>query len=590
LSRPRRVVPTTSSTRPGRADAPPERALVTSALPYANGHVHIGHLAGAYLPADIYVRFLRAWGSDVAFICGSDEHGAPITVAAEKEGVSPKAITDRYHAADDAAFRAARVEFDIYHRTSDPRHHANSRHFFTKLDEHGYISRRETEQLFCENCRRFLPDRYVEGLCPHCGAGGARGDQCEDCGKVIDALKLADPRCKICGEKPTARKTTHWFLKLDEFAERLSEWLDGHPEWRANVRQAARGWIAEGLRERPITRDLSWGVEVPLEEAKGKVLYVWFDAPIGYLTFTQVWADSLNQPDRWKDFWRDPGSRIVHFIGKDNIPFHAIIWPAMIMGIDDGTQLPSNVVGNEYLNFGAGKFSKSAGRVIRVSEFAEAFGSNALRYYVTAVMPETSDSEFTWEDFQARYNELADCLGNFCHRGLSFAKKWLGGRLPEATDLTAPDRAGSSGRRRRPDQALLEEIRLARDEVASELRRFRFRAALNRVMDLARAGNRHFDEREPWKTRKSDLADCARAIAASLAVTRALAALLGPFLPDAAESLIRSLGEAAPATGAGSWKKVGEGELPFGAALGEPEVLFPKLRDEDFQERIGSLA
>ena len=568
-----------------RLAAPPERALVTSALPYANGHAHIGHLAGAYLPADVYVRFLRAWGSDVAFICGSDEHGVPTTLTAEREKTTPQAVIDRYHSANDAAFKSARVDFDIYSRTTEPRHIDETHHFFRRLHEGGHITKRETEQQFCGTCGRFLPDRYVEGRCPHCDAEGARGDQCDACGHLIDALRLISPKCKICGTAPEVRKTTHWFLRLQDFSEPLREWLEGKADWRANVRNTALGWITEGLRERPITRDLSWGVRlpedvVPAEEAEGKVIYVWFDAPIGYLTFTKIWAEKKGEPDRWRDYWLDPATPIIHFIGKDNIPFHAITWPAMMMGARDDEfpfQLPNAVVANEYLNFGAGKFSKSAGRVIRVSDFVREFGSDALRYYIAAVMPESSDSEFTWEDFRARYTELADVLGNFCHRGLSFAKKRFDGRFPEAADPAEADRA------------LLEEVRGARDDVADELTRFRFRAALGRVMDLARAGNRHFDERKPWETRKTDPADCARAIAASLAVTRALAVLIGPFLPDAAESLAKSLGGAAPETGAGPWRSIGEGGLPFGARLGEPEVLFPKLDESDFAGRVKSV-
>jgi methionyl-tRNA synthetase len=580
---------------------------VTSALPYANGHVHLGHLAGAYLPADIYVRYLRARGVDVAFICGSDEHGVPITVTAEKEGTAPRAVIDRYHAANDRAFRAARVEFDVYHRTSAPEHHEETQEFFRRLHRHGHIVRRETEQLYCERCGRFLPDRYVEGACPHCGAPGARGDQCDACGKVVDALGLGEPRCKICGAAPVVRRTVHWFLRLGDFAERLREWIverkawrgTDYETWRSNVRRGALGWIEEGLRDRPITRDLTWGVAlptdvIPKEEAEGKVVYVWFDAPIGYLTFTKIWAERAGRD--WRDFWCDPETPIVHFIGKDNIPFHAITWPAMIMGWNEGLdegerelQLPATVVANEYLNLGAGKFSKSEGRLIGISDFiaklgrefgdaagagtAEAIASDAVRYYLTVNAPETSDTEFTDEGFNARYNELADVLGNFCHRGLSFAKKRFGGRVPEAREIAGADRA------------LLRSIVEARDGIGRDLARFRFRSAVGRLMELAREGNRHFDSRAPWASFKSDRDDCAAAIAASLGTVRALAVLMAPFLPESSKTLSGVFGER-PAER--SWDGVGAEPAPAGLALGELRMLFPKFAPKGSRLRAGT--
>jgi len=561
------------------ADAPaglPKRALVTSALPYANGHVHIGHLAGAYLPADIYARYLRARGVEVAFICGSDEHGAPTTIAADAEGVTPGEIVDRYHPANGAAFEAARVEFDIWGRTSSARNHENAQYFFKRLHDGGHISKKESEQFYCATCERFLADRYVEGTCHHCGEAGARGDQCDKCGRLIDALKLGEPKCKICGSTPEVRKTTHWYFKLCDFQESLTEWLESKTDWRMNVRQGAMGWLREGLRERAITRDLAWGIKVPLDDpdAEGKVLYVWFDAPIGYLTFTQQWAEDEGTPERWKDFWRDPECPIAHFIGKDNIAFHAITWPAMLMGAEDDTQLPSWVVANEYLNLGEGKFSKSLGRVIRIADFAREFGSDGLRYHITAIAPESSDSEFTWEDFRQRYGELAGTLGNLCHRGLTFAAKRMGGRFPPVDRLTDADREA------------LALVRSARDAAGKSLLRFRFKEALGHVMELARAGNRHFDERAPWQSRKTDMPDCEAAIAASLGIVRGLATLVHPFLPDAAERLARSLGAAAPEIGPGSWDSAGEGDLPAGAQLGEPEVLFPKLDDDEFAAKV----
>jgi methionyl-tRNA synthetase len=556
---------------------PPKRALVTSALPYANGHVHIGHLAGAYLPADVYVRYLRARGCEVAFICGSDEHGVPATIAADREGVTPREIIDRYHPANGAAFEAARVEFDYWGRTSSERHHENSQYFFKRLHEGGHISKKESEQLYCAECGRFLADRYVEGTCHHCGRPGARGDQCDKCGRLIDALKLGEPKCKICGSAPEMRKTIHWYFKLGDFQDRLTEWLESKTKWRMNVRQGAMGWLKEGLRERAITRDLTWGIKVPLDDpdAEGKVLYVWFDAPVGYLTFTQQWAEEKGAPDSWEAFWRDPECPIAHFIGKDNIAFHAITWPAMLMGADDGTQLPASVVANEYLNLGEGKFSKSLGRVIRIADFAREFGSDALRYHITTIAPESSDSEFTWEDFRQKYSDLAGTLGNLCHRGLTFASKRMGGRFPPTDKLTDADREA------------LALVRSTRDAAGASLLRFRFKEALSHVMELARAGNRHFDERAPWQSRKTDMPDCEAAIAASLGIVRGLATLVWPFLPEAAERLARSFGAAAPEVGPASWDSAGQGDLPAGAELGEPEVLFPKLDDAEFAAKVG---
>jgi len=562
---------------PDRPAGLPKRALVTSALPYVNGHVHIGHLAGAYLPADTYVRYLRARGAEALFVCGSDEHGAPTTIAADAEGVTPGEIIDRYHPANGAAFEAARVEFDIWGHTSSARNHENAQYFFKRLHERGHISKKESEQLYCATCGRFLADRYVEGTCHHCGEAGARGDQCDECGRLIDALKLGDPKCKICSATPEVRRTTHWYIKLGDFQDSLTEWLESKTEWRMNVRQGAMGWLKEGLRERAITRDLAWGIKVPLDDpdAEGKVLYVWFDAPVGYLTFTQQWAEQKGTPDKWKDFWRDPECPIAHFIGKDNIAFHAITWPAMLMGADDGTQLPSWVVANEYLNLGEGKFSKSLGRVIRIADFAREFGSDALRYHMTAIAPESSDSEFTWEDFRQRYGDLAGTLGNLCHRGLTFAKKWLGNRFPSAE---------ATGR----DSDAIGEVNAQWLLVIQNLDSFRFKSALSHVMEIARIGNRHFDERAPWKTRKSDPKDCEAALATSLTIIRSLSVVLHPFLPDAAERLARSLGQAALPLGPGSWEPQGGGIMspPAGAELGEPEVLFPKLDDTEFAAKV----
>ena len=545
------------------------RVLVTSALPYANGRIHIGHLAGAYLPADIYVRYLRMKGAEVVYVCGSDEHGVPITIAAEKEGVGPQEIVNRFHCANARAFEEARISFDIYDRTTNMRHHELSQKYFARLLENGHIEKKETEQLHCPNCRRFLPDRYVEGICPHCRAPGARGDQCDRCGRVVDPLKLGEPNCQICGARPEVRKTTHWFLKLGDFSERLREWIESHTEWRDNVRLFSLNWIKEGLRSRAITRDLDWGVPVPLDEARGKVIYVWFDAPIGYVSFTQEWAEWQNEPEKWRDYWQSDESEVIHFIGKDNIPFHAISWPAMIMGVNDGTRIPSNIVASEYLTFATGdKLSKSRGKVLEVLDFVEAFGPDYLRYYLTANAPEARDTAFSWDDLRRRVNnELNDVLGNFVHRTLSFVRRYLQARVPEA-------------KARDSDRRALRAIGETAGEVGKELEGFRFRSALSKVIAVARLGNRFFEERQPWATRKSSPEECAAAMNTCVQLVRGLSDLLEPFLPDASNRLRVYLGKAASETPV-SWDSIGRDEAPAGAALGKPRVLFRKLEDAD---------
>jgi len=555
-----------------------ERILVTSALPYANGRIHIGHIAGAYLPADTYVRYKKMTGADVIYIGGSDEHGVPTTLAAEAAGLTSQELVDRYHFANEAAFAALGIDYDIYGRTTWPEHYENTQAFFTKLLEGGHIEARETEQLYCSSCGRFLPDRYVEGTCHHCAAPGARGDQCDACGKLIDALKLVDPVCKICGSTPEARKSTHWFLKLGDFEPRLREWIASHGEWRNNVTRFTKGWFDEGLRARAITRDLDWGVPVPLEEARGKVIYVWFDAPIGYLTNTQVWAREQGEAEKWREYWQSEDCRMIHFIGKDNIPFHAITWPAMLMGVAD-YNLPDCVVANEYLNFKGGKFSKSLGNMIAVEDFLKHFPPDVLRFYLTVSAPETADSDFTWEDFQQRVNtQLADVLGNFIHRTLTFAAKYFKGAVP--------DRGNPPSR----EQAACALISVAAEKCGDELERFRCRAAFEHVMELAREGNRLFDESKPWVTRKEDLRRCASSIHVCLQIVRGLAALIRPFMPHAADRLRKMLGQAALDTGPGSWQKIGRELITGGMPMGKPEVPFKKYDPDEIEALDAQIA
>lgn len=557
------------------------RTLVTSALPYANGPIHIGHLAGAYLPADIYVRYLRMTGAEVVFICGSDEHGVPITLRALEEGVTPQQVIDRFHAMNEQAFRDAGMSFDIYGRTSWPEHHETTQQFFRRLFDGGHIEKRATLQYYSEKMGMFLPDRYVEGVCPKCGNCNARGDQCDNCGTSYDVTELKEPRSAVPGDgsTPVLRETMHWFLRLDHFQERLQEMLAPRSDWRRNTLGTALGWLREGLQPRCVTRDTEWGVRIPLDDpdAQGKRIYVWFDAPIGYVTNTQVWAREHGDPDGWKRYWKDPACRVVHFIGKDNIPFHAITFPAMLLGQGDFIT-PDIVVANEFLNYlragesAAAKFSKSRGTVVEVSFFVATYGADRLRYYLTAIAPETADSEFSWLDFMHRTNgEIADVFGNFVHRSLTFAVKTFEGRMPPA---------GSSGD---ADRAALGAVATARDEVGRLLDRFQLRQAQSAMLDLARLGNRYFDEQQPWVSRKQNPERCATTLHVCLQIAGGLARLSAPFLPGSATRLARMLGMS-DHDGAGAWQRIGVDWIAAGAQLGTPEILFPKLEPKDIPE------
>ena len=565
-----------------------KKVLVTSALPYANGRVHIGHLAGAYLPSDIYVRWLRLKGCDVRYICGSDEHGVPITLTALKRKTTPQLVVDEFHAANGAAFEAADVKFDIWGRTSSAEHHALTQQFFTRLYNKGYIEKRTTQQLYSEKSKMFLPDRYVEGECPVCHDANARGDQCDKCGSTYEVTELIKPRVAIEGDgsTPVLKSTAHWFLKLDAFSDRLKQWVathaDGTPQtWRVNAQREANSWLKRGLQPRAITRDTSWGVEIPLPEdadAPGKRLYVWFDAPIGYVTFTQQLFAKEGTPERWKEFWQNPDAEIINFIGKDNIPFHAITWPAMQIGANEDVpagekpyQLVTQVVSNEFLNLGEDKFSKSRGNIIEIGWFAEKYGSEALRYYLTAVAPEGSDSTFTWDDFLQRYNgELADILGNYVHRVVTFAVNKLGAKVPEVSDLGT-------------HSAFAAETQTAVSMTGALLDGFQFRNAISTVIASARAGNVYFDSNAPWKSIKSDPAECNRLIYVCLCRAAAIGLMLRPFLPKSAAAILKNFG-LENAFAAGSSNLRAEDVVKPGATINKPEVLFKKLEAKDLPQ------
>lgn len=558
-----------------------ERTIITGALPYANGHIHLGHIAGAYLPADIYARFKRLCGHPLLYICGSDEYGVPITLTALKEGCSPQEVIDRYHAANDESFARLGISFDIYGRTSWPIHTETTQAFFLNLYQGGHIEKRDMELWYSELSDRFLPDRYVRGICPKCGFEEATGDECENCGAQYSANDLIAPKANIPGDSstPILKKTVHWFLRLPDFTAELKSWLDSHPEWRANVKGIAYSWV-EDLRARCITRDTDWGVPIPLDDpdTAGKRFYVWFDNAIGYVTNTRQYYLDRDEPTGWERWWKDPKSRLIHFIGKDNVPFHAVMFPTYLMGQGDYI-LADNVVGNEYLNIlnretgKTEKGSKSKGNMISVRWFTSRFSTDAIRYYLCSIMPESRDAAFDWDDFYGRYNgELSNVVGNFIHRSLTMTVKNFEARVPEPGPLDDDDRA------------MLAAIPEQLDAVAEALENFRFRQGLERFVELARKANVYFDGKQPWITRKTDLERTATTLYVCCQVVRALCAAMAPFVPDGAQRLAKVIGislpEGGPDGGVDGWT-AGKERLPAGSPLHEPEVLFPKL-DKDY--------
>lgn len=566
-----------------------KRTLVTSALPYANGHIHLGHIAGAYLPSDIFVRYKRLRGERVLFIGGSDEYGVPITMTALKEGISPQEVIDRYHAANAEAFAAAGISYDIYGRTSWPIHIDTVQAFFTKLYTRGNIVKQTMKLWYSEQSKMFLPDRYVKGECPKCGYAEACGDECEACGAQYASEDLVNPRTNIPGDTstPVLSDTAHWFLRLQDFTDRLRAWVDTHPEWRANTRGIAMGWIND-LHARCITRDTDWGVPIPLQDcdAREKRLYVWFDNVIGYITNTRQWAlDAGLGEDGWLPWWKDKDTRLLHFIGKDNVPFHAVIFPAMLMGQEDYI-MAGNVIANEYFNVfnrttgKAEKGSKSKGNMISVRWMLSKFSPDAVRYYLCANAPESKDASFNWDEFCTRYNgELCDVVGNFVHRSLTMAVKDFGSSVP------APDSLDDE------DNALLAFLPQQIDAIAEALEGFRFRLAMERFIETGRRANQYFDIRAPWVTRKTDITRTATTIYVCCQVVRALCTAMAPFLPHGANVLAGILGitlpKGGPEGGEDGWSAAKE-PFPAGSPLNSPTVLFPKI-DKDYIAELGDL-
>ncbi len=553
-----------------------EKVLVTSALPYANGPIHLGHLSGAYLPADIYVRYKRLKGDDVIYICGSDEHGVPITITADKEGVSPQVIIDRYHNQNKAAFEKFGMSFDIYSRTSIPLHHKTAQEFFLSFYNQGLLKEKKSLQFYDPKARKFLPDRYVEGTCPKCGYEEARSDECEKCGAIYEPTELINPKSKITGETPELRETSHWYFPLGEFQERLEKYIDEHSKkynWKDNVLNYCRGWFKEGLNDRAVTRDLDWGVKVPLENAEGKVLYVWFEAVLGYISATKKLSEERGEPELWRKYWQSDDTKYIAFIGKDNIVFHTIIFPAMLMAWNDGNDdkyiLPQNVPANEFLNFEGKKFSKSRGWGIDVDEFLELFDADLLRYTLAANLPENKDTDFYWDEFQMRVNgDLAGVVGNFVNRAMTFAHKHFDSKVPERGELSEMDRE------------MIENIKSVPEKVASLIENFKIKDAVFEMMTFARSCNKYFNDSEPWKTVKSDKTKCATAINISLQAIYTLAEIFSPVIPFSSEKIFRMLN--AERT---DWFEIGNENLKAGHKLGKPEILFTKIEDKVIEEQ-----
>lgn len=569
----------------------PKRYLVTSALPYANGLKHVGHLAGAYIPADIYVRYLRAQKRDVVFVCGSDEHGTAIPIQAMKEGTTPQAIIDKYHEAMKQDFDDLSISFDIYHRTSSPLHHETAQEFFTKLNNAGELETKETEQYFDEEANTFLADRYIKGTCPACGSDRAFGDQCESCGRTLSPDELINPVSTLSGKTPVKKKTTHWYLPLGKHEQFLREWiLEQHKDdWRSTVTGQCKSWIDGGLLPRAVTRDLEWGVHLPVPEGAGKVLYVWFDAPIGYISATKQWA--IDNDKDWRPYWEDKDTKLVHFIGKDNIVFHCIIFPVMLKL--HGNILPENIPANEFLNLEGDKMSTSRNWKLDMRDYINDFVKkengggqmvDALRYYLTSIAPETKDSEFTWKGFQTAYrSELSDIFGNFVNRTFVLMHKLCGGKVPKLHTELLDDN----------DKAIIADIESTAAEVQSALEYYHFRDGLFQVIDLARKGNQYMQKKEPWIVAKKlqenpelqkEIDNC---LYICLQLCANLSILINPYLPNTAKKMLHMMKVVEKML---EWENAGKTNLlKTGYALRAPEILFRKMEDTEITEQIEKL-
>ncbi len=552
-----------------------KRYTITSALPYANGPIHIGHLAGVYIPADIYARYLRSNKKEVLFIGGSDEHGVPITIKARKEGVTPQDIVDKYHGIIAKSFDDLGISFDVYSRTSNDIHHETASQFFKKLYDEGKFIEKSSEQYYDAEAEQFLADRYITGTCPHCNYDKAYGDQCESCGTSLNATDLINPVSALTGNVPQLKETKHWYLPLDQYEGWLSEWiLDGHKEdWKPNVYGQCKSWIDQGLHPRAVTRDLNWGVKVPVEGAEGKVLYVWFDAPIGYISATREWAEQNNT--EWESWWKDESSKLVHFIGKDNIVFHCIIFPSMLKA-EGSYIMPDNVPANEFLNLEGDKISTSRNWAVWLHEYLEDFPGkqDVLRYMLCANAPEAKDNDFTWKDFQTRNNsELLAIFGNFVNRTVVLTHKYFEGKVPEITGLTDEDREA------------LAAMELFPGRIGKAIEHYKFREALSEMMNLARLGNKYLTDQEPWKKFKQDPERVKTILNISLQICANMSIVCEPFLPFTAKKLCSILNMDSL-----QWNGAGRGDiLEAGHQLNKAEFLFEKIEDKDIEAQVQRL-
>jgi methionyl-tRNA synthetase len=547
--------------------------IVTSALPYANGPLHLGHLAGAYLTADFFVRYNRLKGEDVLFICGSDEHGVPITIAAEKEGVSPQDIVDRYHEWNKDTFQKMGISFDYYGRTSSAIHHETSQEIFTELYEKGFFKLKSEELFYDESTQMFLPDRYVKGECPNCGYGEAYGDQCEKCGNSLNPTELINPVSALSGKTPVRKETQHWYMPLGEMQDKLETWIKTREHWKPNVMGQIKSWLQEGLNDRAATRDLNWGVPVPLEGADGKVLYVWFEAPIGYISATKEWAQQSNNPEAWKKYWKNDEAKLYHFIGKDNIVFHCIMFPIVLMEHGNFI-LPENVPANEFLNLEGKKLSTSRGWAVWLHDYLEHFEADYLRYALGVTLPESKDSDFSWKDFQNRVNnELVAVFGNFVNRASSFIEKYANSMVPPLVDPQPID------------VEMLAAIDTQRQKIEFAYEHFRFREVVQEGMQLARLANKYFTDTEPWKTRKTNETACFNSLHVSIQVVAALSVLMEPILPKSMKMLRHQIG----LSDSTKWSEISASMLTDGQSLQAATLLFQKIEDESIQLELDKL-
>ncbi|MCS5664120.1 MAG: methionine--tRNA ligase [Flavobacteriales bacterium] len=552
-----------------------KRYTITAALPYTNGPVHIGHLAGVYIPSDIYARFLRSNQKDVVFVCGSDEHGVPITISAKKEGVTPQQVVDKYHKIIGDSFKELGVSFDIYHRTSDAMHHETASDFFKHLHNEGLFIEKVSEQYYDEKENEFLADRYITGTCPHCKSEDAYGDQCEKCGTSLSATDLIEPKSALSGNKPVLKETKHWFLPLDKYEAWLKEWiLDGHKsDWRSNVYGQCKSWLDQGLQPRAVTRDLDWGIPVPAEGADGKVLYVWFDAPIGYISATKQWAKDYGKD--WEPYWKSDDSKLVHFIGKDNIVFHCVIFPSMLKAHGDYI-LPDNVPANEFLNLEGDKISTSKNWAVWLHEYLEDFPGlqDVMRYVLCATAPETKDNDFTWKDFQTRNNsELVGIYGNFINRVVVLTNKYYEGVVPEREELSDYDKE------------VLAELKAFPAKISKSIEAYRFREALMEMMNLARLGNKYLADEEPWKLVKTDEVRTKTIMNIALQIAANLSVVSEPFIPFSAEKLRTMLG-----LDQLLWEQAGKDNLLVeGCKIKKAELLFRKIEDAEIEAQLEKL-